>query len=238
MESSDYKITLDLHSMSSPVSLNAKRGDSGRRICVTLMESGVPYSIAAGCYAVFTGKKPDDTILWNSCAIEGDAIIYEITKQTVIVAGIALCQVRLYGGDGKLISSPDFTLIVDDTVIDDGEIVSANEITALTELVADATTLIAKLESNTVKVATVSLSAANWTGEESPYAQVVDIEGVTEYSKVDLQPSIEQLAVFHDKDLAFVTENEDGVITVYALGDKPQNDYEFQATITETEVIS
>ena len=79
----------------------------------------------------------------------------------------------------------------------------------------------------------VTLLASKWVGEASPYSQVVTLAGVTENSQVDLTPSVEQLAVFHHKDLAFVTENEDGVVTVYAIGDKPLNDYTIQATITE-----
>jgi hypothetical protein len=79
----------------------------------------------------------------------------------------------------------------------------------------------------------VTLLASEWVGEASPYSQVVTIAGVTKNSQVDLTPSVEQLAVFHNKDLAFVTENEDGVVTVYAIGDKPMNDYTIQVTITE-----
>lgn len=83
---------------------------------------------------------------------------------------------------------------------------------------------------------TVTLFASKWVGDNSPYSQVVTIDKATEYSKVDLQPSSEQLAIFHDKDLAFVTENDDGVITVYAIGDKPTNDYTMQVTIAEVVV--
>ena len=84
-----------------------------------------------------------------------------------------------------------------------------------------------------VRVDTIDLLAANWVGEQSPYSQVVSIKDITERSQVDLTPSVEQLAVFYDKDLAFVAENEGGVVTVYALGDKPLNDYRMQVTITE-----
>lgn len=86
------------------------------------------------------------------------------------------------------------------------------------------------------KIGNVTLRASAWKGTASPYSQVVQISGVTENSQVDLTPSVEQLAIFHDKDLAFVTENEDGVVTVYALGDKPTNDYTMQVTITEVYV--
>lgn len=82
----------------------------------------------------------------------------------------------------------------------------------------------------------VDLLASGWVGDTSPYSQVVEIDGVTENSQVDLTPSIEQLAVFHHKDLTFVTENVGGVVTVYALGDKPTNDYTIQVTITEVYV--
>ena len=82
----------------------------------------------------------------------------------------------------------------------------------------------------------VNLLASKWVGSTAPYSQVVSIEGVTEYSQVDLTPSVEQLSIFHHKDLAFVTENDDGVVTVYAIGEKPLNDYTMQVTITEVNV--
>lgn len=85
----------------------------------------------------------------------------------------------------------------------------------------------------TARIAEVELLAAMWVGDASPYSQNVTVPGITSYSQVDLTPSVEQLAIFHDKDLAFVTENEDGVVTVYAIGDKPVNDYTIQVTITE-----
>ena len=84
-----------------------------------------------------------------------------------------------------------------------------------------------------VKLTSVTLPAANWKGAESPYSQVVTVEGVSVNSMVNLQPSVEQLEIFHDKDLAFSTENDGGVVTVFAIGDKPSNDYTIQATIME-----
>ena len=83
------------------------------------------------------------------------------------------------------------------------------------------------------RISSITLLASKWTGADSLYSQVVSISEVTEYSKVDLLPSVEQLAIFHNKDVAFVTENEDGVVTVYAIGDKPTNDYTMQVSITE-----
>ena len=88
------------------------------------------------------------------------------------------------------------------------------------------------------KIAYVDLPSAGWQVDEKTgaYYQVVTIEGVTEYSQVDLTPSIEQLAIFYEKDLGFVTENDNGIVTVYALGQKPANDYNIQVTITEVAI--
>lgn len=85
------------------------------------------------------------------------------------------------------------------------------------------------------RIANVDILANKWVGNASPYSQVVAVDGATENSQVDLTPSVEQLAIFYQKDLAFVTENDGGVVTVYAIGQKPANDYTIQVTITEVE---
>lgn len=79
----------------------------------------------------------------------------------------------------------------------------------------------------------VTLPASGWSGENHLFSQVVTIYGVTSNTQVDLTPSVEQLAIFYEKDITFVTENEGGVVTVYAIGQKPQNDYTIQVTMTE-----
>ncbi len=86
------------------------------------------------------------------------------------------------------------------------------------------------------RIVNVTLPSSKWEGADSLYSQVVTIDGITEYSKVDLLPSVEQLAIFHNKDVTFVTENEDGVVTVYAIGEKPVLDYSMQAQMTEVAV--
>jgi hypothetical protein len=85
----------------------------------------------------------------------------------------------------------------------------------------------------------------NWLSEEvindegkvigSRYGQIVNVNNtvITPNSKVDLQISSEQMVIFYEKDLAFVAENDDGVVTVYCVGNIPENSYTLQATVTE-----
>ena len=86
------------------------------------------------------------------------------------------------------------------------------------------------------RVVDIVLRASAWVGSDKIHSQVVEIEGITAQSQVDLKPSVEQMAIFHEKDIAFSTENEDGVVTVYVVGDKPVLDYTIQASVTEVTV--
>lgn len=83
--------------------------------------------------------------------------------------------------------------------------------------------------------ASVTLRANSWRGSGTSYSQVVAISDVTSSTKVDLQPTADQLAEFHHAVLALVAENDGGTVTVYAIGDMPTKDYTIQITKTEVE---
>ena len=70
------------------------------------------------------------------------------------------------------------------------------------------------------------------------YGQTVNVNNavITERSKVDLQISSEQMVIFYQKGIAFVTENDEGVVTVYCVGKIPENDYTIPVVITEVAV--
>lgn len=83
----------------------------------------------------------------------------------------------------------------------------------------------------------VTLLASAWEGEGDVYSQRVEIQGVASNTKLDLQPNAEQLAELHYLTLGFVAENDGGVVTVFAIGDRPTKDYTFQATLTEVDGV-
>ena len=147
MTSSYYKISLNIHDHVSNVSLKAKKGDTGRVLQITLIDGSKPYVITSDCYAVFTAKKADGNVLYNRCSILGNTITYAFTPQTTSAVGNNECEIKLYGADSKLLISAGFTLVVEDTAYDDGdELKSVSEVTALTALVHETTTLIRDVE--------------------------------------------------------------------------------------------
>lgn len=86
------------------------------------------------------------------------------------------------------------------------------------------------------RVVTVEITE-NWTHvADDRYSQIIALDGITKLSRLDLQPDANMLAEFKQLGLVFVTENNDGVITVYSVGNMPSKSYTMQATIVETEV--
>lgn len=177
-------------------------------------------------------KKPDgETVRTPRLAIEGNKIEYDIPLGLLDKSGNIEVQLILQDERGYIWKSTvkKFSVLKSIDAVDD--------IPEKEDFITEAQKLLDEIKNASAPVVctigSVDLIASKWEGAESPYAQVVSIDGVTEYSKIDLNPSVEQLAIFRNKDIAFVTENEDGVVTVYCIGQKPTIDYSMQVTITE-----
>ena len=86
---------------------------------------------------------------------------------------------------------------------------------------------------SSAKLVNITIPAATWKGAESPYAQVVNVENVSVNSRVDLAPDADQIAMLQDRCIALMAENDAGVVTIYAFGNKPDQDLIMQAVLTE-----
>lgn len=143
MEYSENRFLLDVHDITSRTTVNIKRGETGRKLVITLKDRGSVYPISEDCHAVFTARKPDGKIIFNDCEISGNEIEYKMTPQTVAVEGAMPCEIRLYGADNLLLVSALFTTLVSPAVFNDGDIIeSQNEVSTLTALISEAMTLI------------------------------------------------------------------------------------------------
>lgn len=132
----EYKITLDCRRAESQVIITAKQGEaSGRKITFSLNEGRLPYKVPAGVTAVLRAKKPSGAVLYNTCTVTADGNVeYIITTQTVAEVGNLPCELQL-SQDGKVIFSPNFTLLVYKNLSVDSEVESTNEFTALQDAI-------------------------------------------------------------------------------------------------------
>ena len=130
MNNSVFRFVLDLHSTQSQISIPVLKGDTSRRLCISLSDGGKPYFIKDGCLAKISIKRPTETYLVEFCNIERNTVIvYEFAQNanTAAVDGIHECDVTLYGTDGKVIASPRFTMIVSERVIRSDDIELTDE---------------------------------------------------------------------------------------------------------------
>ena len=87
------------------------------------------------------------------------------------------------------------------------------------------------------RIATVTLSASGWAGSASPYSQVVSVNSVTANSKIDLQPTAQQIVSLQNDDIALMAENNSGTVTFYSIGGKPTYNYTMQVLLTEVAYV-
>jgi hypothetical protein len=83
------------------------------------------------------------------------------------------------------------------------------------------------------KLTTITIPTSGWQGSNNLYSQVVECNGVNVNSKLDLQPTPTQIVELQDNEITLMLQNDNGVVTAWAIGNKPTNDYEMQVLITE-----
>lgn len=183
---STYRISLDIHDAHSSVCLDMKKNDTGRRISITLTDGGFPYQISEECYAVFTATKPDGNILFHECEIQRNTIFYDVRPQTTAAVGLMECEIKLYGADDKLITSPGFNILVNDTSYTEGdEVQSETEVTALTHLISEAATVITEGENVIAAGEAVNAKSEELIGELT--AAKVELDGQVADAKASAQ---------------------------------------------------
>lgn len=146
MENVIHRLTLDLTGPDMCPMIEVQRGDSARSLVISLTQGGRPYWIDEGLTAALFATKPDGNPLFNACTIEKNRIRYDFTPQTVNVAGVFDCEIWLVAGDKRELTTPKFTIAVDERMRTDDVIPeSAPEYTAITEMVAAGTAMIEDL---------------------------------------------------------------------------------------------
>ena len=87
------------------------------------------------------------------------------------------------------------------------------------------------------RLTNITVLADSWSGTESPYYQNIQVAGVNTNSKLDLQPTPDQVSGLEDAEIAMMACNNNGSVIVYAFNNKPTKDMTMQVLITDVEVI-
>lgn len=144
MNSSKFRLTLNLHSIQSQHSIPAMLGDTYITLLISISDGGVPYTIAEGCLAKLSIKRPSGSHLEEFCKITNNSIIEYPFKQninTCAEAGIHFCDVTLYSPDGEVLGTPSFIMVVSEKVVRRDDIdLSTDDYTAVNAMMAQEAT--------------------------------------------------------------------------------------------------
>lgn len=156
MQKQVYNRTLDMQKSGSQWSVVARNTDAdSRQIVITVTDGGKPFYLQDNISAVIYGQKPDGTIIYNDCKIQGGKAVYDITTQTISAAGSVECELRLLY-DSQLITSPKFTIESEGVIADDSAVMSSNEFTELVKKSTEIDTAIRKTNNSVITNAKIN----------------------------------------------------------------------------------
>lgn len=240
------EITLDISLDKELPVVRVKQGDaSARYILAALEKDGETFIPESGVEIMFRCEKPDgravleDTETLDSelerylVVNNGDGTVtVELVEQVTTAPGRCRCDLCLYK-DEQVLSSLPFVI----------QVIPSPNTTTLAVSSDDFRTLVSRIHATedlmrgvAQSVATLTLST-NWLGNASPYTQVVPVQGytLTRYTKVDLvaNPAVID-AMLDSRTDEIMLINENGVLTAYAIGGKPNVALTVQAGLYET----
>lgn len=130
-------ITLDFARSTMPVNVFAKQYDKDtRKVEITPLNNGVPYSLESGITARLQMTKRDGTTVINDAVISGSKIIVTLTGQCLTSAGTAIAEIGLYKGS-TLLTSQTFYIDVQRGAYDENAPKSSDEYGALVEAMTE-----------------------------------------------------------------------------------------------------
>ena len=112
-----YQIRLDVSRPGSQALVSVKQGDvKTRQLVIRLTNQSYPYELPEGETVVLRAVKPDETVIFNECAVEGNIIRHTMSEQMLAVTGMVKCELNIYGEEGEILYSPFFEVYVEGTL--------------------------------------------------------------------------------------------------------------------------
>lgn len=125
---------LDVALPGGQLALYARKGDTRiYTLLISLCETSVPIDIPEDWSATWRARKPDGTVIFDTATIEKGLIKAYLQTQALTVAGIMKCEIDVYGANGEALFSPCFDIYIENPVVEDGEIESTDDFSALTD---------------------------------------------------------------------------------------------------------
>lgn len=106
----------------------------GRELMIHLFDNAAPLDLTGKTVSVYI-QKPDNTIIYNACAVDGNTVTAVLTGQMMAAYGITkLCELQIIGADNHTlkVTLPPLHIVKSDY---DGAIESTDEFSRLVEAI-------------------------------------------------------------------------------------------------------
>lgn len=241
-----HEITLDIGLDKELPIVRVKQGDASTRyILAKLVSDGDPFIPEDGVEIMFRCEKPDGhSVLADTETLDNElerylvinnndgTVMIELVEQVATAPGRCRCDLCFYKEE-QILSSLPFVIQVIPSPNTTMLAVSSSDFRTLVSHIRAAENLMQGIAQS---VATLTLSK-NWNGNMSPYTQTVPVHGytLTQNTKVDLvaNPAVID-AMLDSRTDEIMIINENGLLTAYAIGGKPNVVLTVQAGLYET----
>lgn len=173
-------ITIDLFARDILPEVIVNQGDNAVTVKARLQHGNISF-IPGGDAKVYV-RKPDGTLVYNGCSIEGDFILVKTTTQMTAASGDALVVLQMTEGD-TVLKTPVFRMRVLKTIADDEAVESSDEFGALESALQDVEKIKKEgvIKGDPGTAATITIGSV-FTGKPGSAASVTN--GGTEYAAV------------------------------------------------------
>lgn len=114
--------------------VDAVQYDSGRVLECLVQDITIPGDSTAR----FLAQKPSGALIYNTAKVDGNTVTVSLTSQTLAEAGTVNCQIEIKDGASKSVTSFEFDIEVQRSLVSDAAIESQDEMDVLDQYLADA----------------------------------------------------------------------------------------------------
>ena len=196
--------TLDLdfqHPQPLKIAYTKQNDRDSRTLCLRLYNAGAPYLVDSGVVAVFRARKPDGCICFYdsdqedapAVTIQENQVQVLLVEQVLTLPGTVLCELNLYSQQGERLTTFSFELLVEQSGVTDGEIVSSDYYNVLTQIVSQGQQLVQQAQ----QAAENALESAQLAVQEGEKVQDLVGQGTGQIQQT--QELVQEVEQYHSQ---------------------------------------
>ena len=169
------RLTLDMSLDAVQKSVAISKGDTNRRMEITLTDAGRPFTLPSTWTATLSGGQMED-----GCVVERGRILYDLSSGVLTAeAGIFELAFRIFDEEGDEVATPMITCNVYDAERNTAAVASTDEFSVLQDFIKNINEVDTRLDNidTRLRLVRVTVPTSEWT-DGAPYQASVWLPGV------------------------------------------------------------